>query len=245
MSDNLTSSVAKINQPTNAKRDIIISKALSKLLRHQAESQGLTIDNKGFVSLQDLIKHKYLKSMHTTPDDVFRIVKNNSKKRFKVVIRDNLQDKEIDQQIPNVPISKYFVCALQGHSMKSVDSSFGMIQLKDDDWPDIIVHGTFFNKLELIKKSGGLKRMGRNHIHFASGLPKWITGNSNEVVSGIRKCDVLIYLDIEKIKESDLVFYKSGNNVILSDGDENGIVGNCYFLKVTDIKGNPINCEIL
>lgn len=127
----------------------------------------------------------------------------------------------------------------------SVESSISIVKFSSLKKRSIVVHGTFFNKLKLIKKSGGLKRMGRNHVHFASGLPSWLTGGNNEVVSGIRKCNVLIYLDIEKVKESDLVFYRSGNNVILSDGDVNGIVGDFYFLKVTDIEGKLINWKNL
>ncbi|GME81924.1 unnamed protein product [Ambrosiozyma monospora] len=72
-----------------------------------------------------------------------------------------------------------------------------------------------------------------------------------KVISGMRKSSqVLIYLDVKKLlnqKEKDdtgkqtLRFYKSGNGVILTPGDENGIVGLEWVLKVTDIAGKPIS----
>lgn len=42
----------------------------------------------------------------------------------------------------------------------------------------VCVHGTLMQNLRLILKTG-LKKMGRNHVHFASGLPR-----ENGVISG-------------------------------------------------------------
>lgn len=38
------------------------------------------------------------------------------------------------------------------------------------DYP-VVIHGTYMKFWHLIKKEG-LKRMARNHIHFAPGRPK-------------------------------------------------------------------------
>ena len=43
----------------------------------------------------------------------------------------------------------------------------------------VCIHGTSLNNLDSIL-STGLKRMGRNHVHFATGLPK-----EDGVISGM------------------------------------------------------------
>ncbi|RMZ79087.1 hypothetical protein DV738_g3446, partial [Chaetothyriales sp. CBS 135597] len=37
--------------------------------------------------------------------------------------------------------------------------------------PATIVHGTFYGAWDAILHSGGLKAMGRNHVHFSTGPP--------------------------------------------------------------------------
>ena len=51
----------------------------------------------------------------------------------------------------------------------------------------VCIHGTSMNNLDSILRSG-LKRMGRNHVHFATGLPTEdgvISGNYNKVKSEV------------------------------------------------------------
>mgnify|MGYP002775710973 FL=1 len=51
----------------------------------------------------------------------------------------------------------------------------------------VCIHGTSMNNLDSILRSG-LKRMGRNHVHFATGLPTEdgvISGNYNKVKSKV------------------------------------------------------------
>jgi 2'-phosphotransferase len=43
-----------------------------------------------------------------------------------------------------------------------------------------IIHGTYFKSWDLIKNTG-LKTMGRNHVHFAIGMP-----GEKQVISGMR-----------------------------------------------------------
>lgn len=90
--------------------------------------------------------------------------------------------------------------------------------------------------------------MTRNHIHFASGLPAafrtlaesaGITeGVKREpVISGMRNSSsILIFIDIEKALEGGLKFWKSANGVILSEGDEKGVIPVGYFKRVEERK---------
>lgn len=201
------------------KRDVAISKSLSYLLRHGAIKEKLNIDETGYINVKELLSHNRLKTNKATIDDIYRIVESNDKKRFTLMEKD----------------SEIMICANQGHSIKSVNDS-NLVELTKDSLPQEIYHGTYRKKLPAIVSSGGLSKMTRNHIHFASTISD---------ISGIRtSSNVLIYLNIEKCLESGIVFYKSTNNVILTAGNEKGFVPLDLFGKVVDAKnGTPIDLE--
>ncbi|VEU19857.1 DEKNAAC100431 [Brettanomyces naardenensis] len=249
------------NEPTGVARLNILSRALSKLLRHQAGREHMSIDDRGFMTLDDVLSHRYFKSMKATPDDIFHAVNINDKKRFKIVevSKNSKHEEEENEAVSYEPGCKYIICALQGHSISSVTNSYAMVELTGDNFPEQIIHGTYYSKLKLIKKSGGLSRMNRNHMHFAEGLPRYMDKRTMDehsqvqsevpdasIISGMRKnSDVIIYLDVDKVKKSNLVFYRSGNGVILSQGDENGLVSTDYFKRVTDMQGREIDMDVL
>jgi 2'-phosphotransferase len=111
-----------------------------------------------------------------------------------------------------------------------------------------VVHGTTSKAWPLILSTGGLKKMTRNHVHFASGLPAGFksleeAGDSGSeikkepVISGMRNSSsILIYIDIKKALEGGLKFWRSANGVILSDGNEKGIIPVEYFKCVEERK---------
>ncbi|KAH3683563.1 hypothetical protein WICPIJ_005459 [Wickerhamomyces pijperi] len=203
-----------------AKRDILISKALSYLLRHGAVKERLPIDKNGFISISTILQNNRLKTHKTTVQDIHRIVETNEKKRFTIKV---INDRE-------------HICANQGHSLKTVKQDDQILTplTEDDSFPEQLIHGTTHAKLKLILQSGGLSKMNRNHIHFTS-----ILENQGVEVSGLRSFStVLIFLDLEKIKrDKDTVkFYKSLNNVYLTGGDANGVLSKEYFGKIIDRK---------
>lgn len=68
--------------------------------------------------------------------------------------------------------SHFLIRATQGHSIKSVEAASFLEPLSLDDetkLPTTVVHGTFHAAWHLILKSGGLRCMKRNHVHFATG----------------------------------------------------------------------------
>ncbi|KAH3856764.1 hypothetical protein DPMN_099358 [Dreissena polymorpha] len=78
----------------------------------------------------------------------------------------------------------------------------------------------------------GLSRMKRNHIHMAMGEP-----GDNCVTSGMRSsCEVTIRIDLKKAMEDGIKFFVSANNVILSPGNEDGLIPPKYFELVMDRK---------
>ncbi|KAG7663690.1 TPT1 [[Candida] subhashii] len=208
----------EMSAPNPARRDVIISKALSYLLRHGALKEKLSINELGYVKINDLLSHPRLKSSQVTRQDIERIVANNDKKRF-TISNDN-----------------QFICANQGHSIPQINND-NLIPLNFEDLKNFeIYHGTFKNKLSIIKQSGGLSRMNRNHIHF--------TCKEYNTISGIKKhSNVLVYIDIGKCMEHGIKFYKSLNKVILTCGNEDGMIPWEFITKVVETNGHEINMD--
>lgn len=71
--------------------------------------------------------------------------------------------------------------------------------------------------------------MSRNHIHFSTGLPE----DKGGVISGMRNdAEIVIYVDIRKSLEDGTLWWISDNGVILTEGDENGLITTKYWKKV-------------
>ena len=76
--------------------------------------------------------------------------------------------------------------------MKEVSTEDLLTKIEDPTLYPVVIHGTFSKAWPLIKPEG-LKRMTRNHIHFAPGMPK-----EEGVVSGMRgSCDIILQIDLE------------------------------------------------
>ena len=252
-------------------RSTLISKALSRLLRHQAVNERIPITSDGWVKISDVLKWKGLSSRNgvdptPTLDEIFTIVQDNEKKRFAVKLvnspftaqsstaeskedtfkapstsidglkdeatpsalievdnADNETDTTIAEHQKNpLPAEAYMIRANQGHSI-AVDNTI-MTPITTDSAPSTCVHGTFYGAWPAILASGGLKRMARNHVHFASGptLDEVSGGASGDkVISGMRRdAQILIYVDIKKALEDGMKWFKSENGVILTEGVE-------------------------
>ena len=110
--------------------------------------------------------------------------------------------------------------------MKIVNTEDLLTKIADASLYPVVIHGTFMKFWPLIKEQG-LKRMTRNHIHFAPGMPKEVG-----VVSGMRgSCDVIIQIDMEAAMKDGIEFFISTNNVILTEG-EDGVLAPRFFKKV-------------
>ncbi|KAL2868038.1 tRNA 2'-phosphotransferase [Aspergillus lucknowensis] len=126
--------------------------------------------------------------------------------------------------------NNYLIRATQGHSIKSVEAEALLERLSLNDpekLPETVVHGTYHSVWPMILESGGLRCMGRNHAHFATGpaidsvLGAIGKGGStgDGVISGMRgDAQVLIYINLRKALEGGCPFWRSENGVILSEG---------------------------
>ncbi|KAL4881154.1 KptA family-domain-containing protein [Aspergillus karnatakaensis] len=264
----------------NASREVQVSKALSYLLRHAAEREGLKIDAQGYANVADVMAWRKLKSLKVTFLEIIEAVETSDKKRFalfytppsisaiapqpttedETAAEASIQNESSEEeQSATTPAalaasktdqtpSHYLIRATQGHSIKSVEAEALLEKLTLDNpekLPDTVVHGTYHSTWPLILASGGLRCMGRNHVHFATGpglgdVLGAVEGMHNQnkekiegegagsgpgaagkVISGMRQdAQVLVYIDIRRALAGGCPFWRSENGVILSEGME-------------------------
>jgi putative RNA 2'-phosphotransferase len=122
-----------------------ISKFLSKHLRHQPERLGLTLEEGGWVIVEDLLKACARHNFPVSLIELKEVVERNDKKRF------SFDD------------SGKKIRANQGHSVE-VD-----LQLERQIPPETLFHGTASRNADLIKEHGLLK-MARHHVHLSTDV---------------------------------------------------------------------------
>ncbi|PNS20151.1 hypothetical protein CAC42_5601 [Sphaceloma murrayae] len=251
-------------------RDVQVSKKLSWLLRHGIGQEKLQMDAAGYVNVADVLSNRNIRSLKVTLDELKELVATNNKQRFSLIschVQHTtgavLADASCTAAELDAPVqppgsasdnpSDYLIRANQGHSV-AIDSDSLLTKIDGTNIPDVCVHGTTKHAWTLIASSGGLRRMTRQHVHFAAGLPagfKSIAKTENTaaedgtgptvpapVISGMRNSStILIYLDFAKAIDGGLKFWKSANDVILTDGNEEGLVPLTFFKRVEDRTG--------
>jgi RNA:NAD 2'-phosphotransferase (TPT1/KptA family) len=232
-----------------------LSHTLSWALRHSAIDIGLPLLDDGYVPVQEILDstHPRLKGV-TSIENIRNVVETSDKQRFKLFERPRYlfypnDANENNDESNDTTVVKTILCirANQGHSIKLISPEKLLTKLTTDELRALpcIVHGTYLEAWESIKKEqneggGGLKKMKRTHIHFASGLP-----DEKGVISGMRKnCNTYIYIDAIKCAATTstdggrIDFFTSDNGVLLTDGiDNTGILPIEYFSHVTDTSG--------
>lgn len=194
--------------------DIDISKKLAYILRHGAYNMNLYMDRSGYVYVMNILKLPQFRNVRE--NDIIRIVQENDKQRFHLTHDRN---------------NYLMIGATQGHTLKQVDQ-LELAPITDAKNHPCVVHGTTYKAWKNIEDSG-LKTMGRTHIHFARSEP----GDGRRVISGMRNnSQVLIYIDLEKALKSGVKFFLSKNEVILSEGNKDGVISPEFFKEVLDRK---------
>ncbi|KAK4456262.1 KptA family-domain-containing protein [Podospora aff. communis PSN243] len=226
-------------------REVDISRALSRLLRHQASNAGITLDAEGYAPLDKVLQWPPLKSLSPSFDELVSLVRTNDKQRFTLKPINPALDAE------SADPSGYLIRANQGHSIKlDNEGLLKPLALPNPDGtlpdgtlpiPETVIHGTYFAFWPQIVASGGLKPMGRNHIHFSTGLPE---DGKEEVVSGMRRdAELLVYVDVEgSMREGGVRWWTSENGVVLTGGGEDGMVATRWF---REVKGRTQGVGIL
>lgn len=235
-------------------RETLISKKLSSLLRHNALKENLTLVPGGYINLSDILSTPTFRSLKVTFSEIQQVVQQNSKQRFTLVPASPSASSSVESGDPR----DWLIRANQGHSMKVVADEDLLQRITREDVPEMVVHGTSRGAWRAIVASGGLKPMGRNHVHFATGLPAgWKSGGGGaaatdrvendgdvegpKVISGMRNsATVLIFVDVRRAMDAGVGFWRSENGVVLSQGDERGLVPLEFFRLVEDRLGKEV-----
>ena len=117
-----------------------ISIKITWLLRHGAIKEKVSIDNEGFVEVEELISWLKKNNIFLTLEDIQTLVMKDNKSRY--LLKDNK------------------IRANQGHSIK-LDITMNTFEQKFSH----VIHATYSEHLEGIKKNG-LKSMSRNDVHM-------------------------------------------------------------------------------
>lgn len=117
-----------------------ISKRLSKALRHNPASLGITLDANGWVDVDDVLAGFGSRGRTVTRDQLAMVVAANDKKRFTV--------------------ENGRIRANQGHTVE-VD-----LGLDPTEPPELLFHGTARSSVESILATG-IDRGGRHHVHLS------------------------------------------------------------------------------
>ncbi|KAI1180115.1 KptA family-domain-containing protein [Nemania sp. FL0916] len=249
-------------------RQVMISKALSTLLRHQAQNAGIELDAEGFAPLDRVLQWPRLRALNPSVAEIQEEVSTNAKQRFSIKPNPNPQT-----GVDEGDASYWLIRANQGHSIALASEGLHTpITLAAANVPPVVVHGTYFAFWPAIVAAGGLKKMGRTHVHFGTGVPggdakasassssssggggaaqvhtaEDEVGAAPKVISGMRAdAEVLIFVDVERaLRDADaeaannttgdanaMKWWLSENNVVLTEGDAEGVVPLKYFKEV-------------
>ncbi|AEO69369.1 5ec828e4-7082-463c-9259-921269fb9be5 [Thermothielavioides terrestris] len=221
------------------RREVDLSKALSRLLRHQAGQAGIELDREGFARLDLVLQWGPLRALAPSFAEILDAVHNSDKQRF--AIKPNPATNPALDESSTDP-RHWLIRANQGHSIK-LDSEHLLkpLALPAADGSDLpegtlpipptVIHGTYFAFWPAIVASGGLRPMGRNHVHFSTGLPE---DTAAGVISGMRRdAELLVYVDVAaSMREAGIKWWMSDNGVVLTEGDADGLVPLRFFKEV-------------
>ncbi|WP_338698311.1 RNA 2'-phosphotransferase [Streptomyces sp. Q6] len=125
----------------NEQRTVKVSKYLSKHLRHQPDRIGLTLDEAGWVEIDELLAACAAHRFPIARDELDRVVAENDKRRFSI---DGTR-----------------IRANQGHT---IDVDLGLAPAEP---PAYLYHGTVARFLDAIRAEG-LRPMARHDVHLSA-----------------------------------------------------------------------------
>ncbi|MGV9310062.1 RNA 2'-phosphotransferase [Nonomuraea sp. NPDC003727] len=122
-------------------RTVRISKYLARHLRHDPAAIGITLDERGWVPIDELLAAAARHGFPITRDELDTVVADNDKRRY--------------------AINGDRIRASQGHS---VPVDLGLAPVEP---PHVLYHGTVGRNLAAIRRSG-LLPMTRRHVHLSA-----------------------------------------------------------------------------
>lgn len=165
------------------------SRFISLILRHKPSEIGITLDGHGWANVDELLQGLSTKGYDICMNDLEHIVDTDEKQRY------SFND------------DKTLIRANQGHSIQ-VDVE--LQEIKSEDMPPILYHGTGKKYVESINKLGLIKK-SRLYVHLSNNLETAIN-------VGKRHGEPVVYeVDCKGMVSEGFKFYKSANNVWLTN----------------------------
>ena len=166
-------------------------------------------------------------ALKPTLQEIKDIVRSCPKQRFTLVFAPMSPDPSSTAKEGEGP-EDYLIRAAQGHSL-AIAAEAHLTLITPDKLPPAAIHGTYLSAWPAIVESGGLRKMGRSHIHFSTippgegprgGAVGGVGGvGGGGVVSGIRAgAEVLIWVDVAGSMKEGVDWWVSDNGVVLTDG---------------------------
>ncbi|WP_435297737.1 RNA 2'-phosphotransferase [Streptomyces sp. YPW6] len=174
------------------RRTVTVSKYLTKHLRHQPERIGLTLDENGWVPVDDLLRAAARHGFPLTRAELDHAVATNDKRRFAV------------ESGGAGGVDGDRIRAHQGHTV-AVD-----LDLPPAEPPAHLYHGTVARVMDAIRAEG-LRPMARHHVHLS---PDRETATR---VGARRGRPLVLTVDAGGMHRAGHVFRVSANGVWLAD----------------------------
>lgn len=162
------------------------SRFLSYVLRHKPGAIGLSMDNEGWVEVDQLVRMAKANEVNLCHDVLSEIVESDNKDRYEY--------SEDGKQIR----------ARQGHSIVGLDLGF-----QEALAPDLLYHGTATKYLESIQRNGIVKGH-RHHVHLSDNIYTAVS------VGRRHGEPVCIAVNARQMQADGLKFYRSNNGVWLT-----------------------------
>ena len=208
------------------RHDPKLSKTLSWLLRHQAVSQGLDMQENGYVPCSQVVS---LLAKRCIP---------------------GMTQKRLEDEVAACPKrrlefspSRKHVRASRGHSIRSVKDAQLLTPMLDADAASALcaVYGTSLEKWESVKTLG-LRCGARNHLHIATRGCKtgFVIGKANT------NANVLIYIDMKACLAAGIAFYIASTGILLTRGqDDSGCLPATFFSRAVLCNPDETDTELL
>ncbi|WFD34859.1 2'-phosphotransferase [Malassezia cuniculi] len=223
--------------------DVQLSKALAYILRHGAAKEFLPVRPDGYIKVDLVIARPRVQKIGMDDDgrspalsDVQRIASADGKKRYELAAGTD--------ESPTDAGDVMWIRAVQGHSISQIselehttitpDNIASLLRSESEPPVYYAVHGTNDDAYRAIVASGGLRTMGRNHIHLA------LDRLGDGVVSGMRKSSTrFLYVDVGKALADGIPFSVSSNGVVLTAGIDQELPLK-YVFRTEDAEGHIV-----
>ncbi|POS86756.1 hypothetical protein EPUL_003117, partial [Erysiphe pulchra] len=198
-------------------REWLISRALSKVLKHTVNEDEDEDSNAGWANCEDILAHSDISALEVTSSEL-KALCDNPKSKFTIRIK------------PDTPISEaHTSSAYTIHinpsptttTANSTNAILTPLNSSTTDLPKLIIYETSYANYPLILASGGIKRAGgQDHLSF-----KAVSLIGTTELPPVT-ADVSIYIDLPSAIEANknILWQRNQCGVVVTQGDDEGMV---------------------